>query len=344
MNNRDPNSTQDRPLVTFAIIAFNQEAYIREAIEGALSQSYSPLEIIISDDCSSDRTYQIICEMAESYQGDHIVRTHQPKQNLGVGEHVNRIGELANGEFVLLAGGDDISDSTRTSRLVDCWLDSGRQACSVYSNMSIIDGQGNETKPLYNTQGKGVHARSLEDILERETAGLYGCTQGVDRRVFSQFQPMPKEVLHEDEVLPFRALLLGRVEYVDEPLVQYRRHDSNVWGGGFEVDSLAAAKRLTKKRLGQQLGRLRSWCRDLKDAPNRTPELDSFIPRFEQLLLFKEQEVIMNQRNIFSALATTAKNVLCGKGCRQSWAILRRSHLFPLWITFRSKVTGSVSE
>ena len=53
----------DRPLVTFALFAYNQEQYIREAIEGAFAQTYQPLEIILSDDCSTDRTFEIMREM-----------------------------------------------------------------------------------------------------------------------------------------------------------------------------------------------------------------------------------------------------------------------------------------
>jgi glycosyltransferase involved in cell wall biosynthesis len=50
------NSTQ-YPLVSLCIFTYNQEKYIREAVEGALSQDYPNLEIIISDDNSTDSTY-----------------------------------------------------------------------------------------------------------------------------------------------------------------------------------------------------------------------------------------------------------------------------------------------
>ena len=44
------------PLLTFALFSYNQENYIRQAVEGALAQDYPRLEIIISDDCSQDET------------------------------------------------------------------------------------------------------------------------------------------------------------------------------------------------------------------------------------------------------------------------------------------------
>ena len=44
-----------RPLVTFYVIAYNQSRFVREAVESALAQTYSPLEILLSDDCSHGR-------------------------------------------------------------------------------------------------------------------------------------------------------------------------------------------------------------------------------------------------------------------------------------------------
>ena len=71
-----------RPLVTFALFAYNQERFIREAIEGAFAQTYEPLEIILSDDCSADRTFEIIQENAAAYLGPHSVFTYRTPYNL----------------------------------------------------------------------------------------------------------------------------------------------------------------------------------------------------------------------------------------------------------------------
>ena len=57
------------PLISFVLLAYKQEKYIREAVEGAFAQTYSPLEIILSDDASPDGTFEIIQEMAAAYQG-----------------------------------------------------------------------------------------------------------------------------------------------------------------------------------------------------------------------------------------------------------------------------------
>ena len=60
------SQSNTRPLLTFGVCAYKQEQFIREAVEAALAQTYSPLEIILSDDCSPDRTFEIMQEWPRS--------------------------------------------------------------------------------------------------------------------------------------------------------------------------------------------------------------------------------------------------------------------------------------
>ena len=60
------SKAQERPLVTFLQFSYNLEHFIREAVEGAFAQTYSPLQIILSDDCSTDKTFEITRAMAAS--------------------------------------------------------------------------------------------------------------------------------------------------------------------------------------------------------------------------------------------------------------------------------------
>ena len=91
---------------------------MREAVEGAFSQTYSLLEIILSDDCSSDRTCEIMVEMAREYQGPHLVKVKREGENLGVARHFDDLMRLSGGQFVVAAAGDDISDPERTEACI----------------------------------------------------------------------------------------------------------------------------------------------------------------------------------------------------------------------------------
>lgn len=91
------------PLATIAMVAYNSERYISEAIESALSQSHENLELLICDDCSSDRTWTII----QSYR-DPRIRAIRNAVNIGEYPNRNQALKLARGEYLIFIDGDDI--------------------------------------------------------------------------------------------------------------------------------------------------------------------------------------------------------------------------------------------
>src|SRR5215210_6354943 len=103
------------------LTSYNQETFIREAVRGALAQTYSPLEIIFSDNGSQDRTFEIIREETADYKGPHRVILNRNDYNLGIGGNYNRVMEIAQGELVVVAAGDDVSLLSRTEETVRIW-------------------------------------------------------------------------------------------------------------------------------------------------------------------------------------------------------------------------------
>ena len=130
----------DRPLVTFALFAYNQEEYIRDAIQGALSQTYSPLQIILSDDNSSDNTFTIMQEIASQYKGPHQITLNRNQSNQGIGGHINKLMLLTKGEFIVIAAGDDISMPERTvqPRVCRSWRLAVNRGSKISRSQTVI--------------------------------------------------------------------------------------------------------------------------------------------------------------------------------------------------------------
>ncbi|WP_309386010.1 glycosyltransferase family 2 protein [Cerasicoccus frondis] len=89
----------DQPLVTSGVAAYNAEAFIAETIESILDQSYSPQEIIIVDDGSTDKTPEIIAQ----YPGVRLIQ----QTNQGEGAARNRIIQEAQGKYIAFLDHDD---------------------------------------------------------------------------------------------------------------------------------------------------------------------------------------------------------------------------------------------
>ena len=131
-----------RPLLTFSIAAYNQEKFIREAVEGAFSQTYSPLEIVLSDDCSGDSTFSIMEKMAGQYRGPHRIILNRNSVRRSLGGHVNRVVEISRGELIVGAAGDDVSLPQRCEIAYEAWERFERRPTSIHSRFIQIDEGG----------------------------------------------------------------------------------------------------------------------------------------------------------------------------------------------------------
>lgn len=220
------HNSNERPLLTFALFAYNQEKFIAEAVQGALSQTYAPLEIILSDDCSSDNTFEIMQEMAKTYTGPNQVIVRCNERNLGLIGHINRVMELVQGELIVVAAGDDISLPERTEKLFQAYQSSGGLALSLYSKTRRIDESGNQLDMQEDLKSNSQY--SLEYMANHQVS-VAGSAHAWHRRLFDVFGPMNESAVSEDVILPFRAKLLGEVLAVDDVLVLRRHHAGNIW-------------------------------------------------------------------------------------------------------------------
>ena len=229
------SESNSKPLLTFAVVAFNQERFIVEAVEGAFGQTYSPLEIILSDDCSEDGTFEIMRKLAAAYRGPHRVILNCNPVRRSLGGHVNRVVELSRGELIVGSAGDDVSLPRRTQAVSEAWEQSGRQATSIYADYIQIDANGRTIQLIFKKEclcgSKRIVEQKPEMVAFVQTLqpSIIGCAHAFSPRLFTLFGGLPEDVIHEDEVLAFRSIIAGRVFFINEPLVQYRLHGNNVY-------------------------------------------------------------------------------------------------------------------
>lgn len=217
------------PLVTFALFAYNQEKYIREAVEAALAQDYPNLEIIISDDSSTDRTYGLIKDVVDAYVGPHRVVLNLNAANLGsvgIGAHVNRVYEISSGELLVHASGDDISKPARTSELVKLWMAAGRPSSVLHSAVQVIDESG---VPLRVSHGReSFSGLDAVGMVRTGGKGVLGASVAATPDLYRIFGPLDPHTYFEDRTTAFRAFLVGQILYTDDVLVDYRVHDESM--------------------------------------------------------------------------------------------------------------------
>ncbi|WP_417377440.1 glycosyltransferase family 2 protein [Gimesia maris] len=216
-------STSSEPTVTFVVLTYNQERYIENAIKSAFSQTYSPLEILISDDCSTDKTFEIARRLVDEYEGPHLVRLNRNRKNLGIGGHISKISELANGSWIFLAAGDDVSMPERTEHCMGI-AGENPDIFAVACHFSL--------PPEYRTGGhtdnytRKVSGRvTRSEMITFQLLAHSGNSMAYRSECFHWPNKFPSETWHEDRVLPFRAALLGTCIVTDRLLVQVDGYD-----------------------------------------------------------------------------------------------------------------------
>ncbi len=184
------------------------------------------MEIIFSDDNSTDKTFEIMKYYADSYNGDKIIRLNKNAKNLGVTSHVNKVMEMANGEIIVNAAGDDISLPDRTREVIDHFINNGRNDFGVFSNLSKINNQGLMLGEMFKEQPR--FSKNIFDFKKKKECWALGASFAFRKSIHEKYGAINGKIRQEDGVLAFRCLLEGGVGYINKPLVQYRLHDSNV--------------------------------------------------------------------------------------------------------------------
>lgn len=215
------------PLATLCVFFYNQEDFVEDTIKGALSQNYPNLEIILSDDCSTDNTYSKIKEIIADYKGPHTIIINKNEKNMGLVPHVNKIlYESSHGGFIFINGGDDISMPDRVSEGVKYFLQYPDVTAVTFSRINI-DKNGNETSRI-DMENDQMMSLSDSDYILQPTFMSKGVALSVRRSVVEKFAPMSHDCQTEDSVLRFRALLMGKTLYSAHKGLKYRIHDNNM--------------------------------------------------------------------------------------------------------------------
>jgi len=199
-------------LVSFCVKCFNQEAYIKEALEGAFAQAYRPLEIVISDDASTDGSTAVIEHaIAEgtAVHPDIKVIFHRNEKNLGNLGNWLKLVSLSHGELLVKADGDDVSLPERAACLVAALQNGGENCGIVYSNAVKVDVQGNECGDV------------RKEVFERQLP--LGAVMACRRECAIGFMEHAGSLAFDDIVTSGRAKILGLSEIrIDRKLVRYR--------------------------------------------------------------------------------------------------------------------------
>jgi glycosyltransferase involved in cell wall biosynthesis len=217
-------TTSETPSVTVVLVCFNYERYIDEALNGLFSQTFQAPDIIILDDCSSDRSAEIIeARLAQRGNPPNIRFVRNPRNMVN---SIPGILDMIKGQFVMLVSADDVMLPHMVERLTQTWLQ--QKVSLVTGNVLYIDERSNFLGRT--SRALAFPADDSFETLARDggNACCFGAAMGFERAIIETFGWPPADFLEgADIVLPFYAYLLGGARFIHEPLLKYRVHSRN---------------------------------------------------------------------------------------------------------------------
>jgi GT2 family glycosyltransferase len=215
------------PEVSYVVLAYGQGEYIGDSVKTALSQEHDSMEFIFSDDCSEDDTYDrmkaAVARHARPGQRITVVRN---QRNLGLGPHLAEAIGRARGQIIVFQAGDDLATPGRTARIASEFR-SYPDVMMVMHNVRVVDASGRTRRARYLASPPDFTG-PLGELVSRGFPGLVGASEAIRREVFDRFGRFAYRDCYEDYAFAFRAALLGRISYLDEVLIDWRHHGSNM--------------------------------------------------------------------------------------------------------------------
>lgn len=267
------------PRITVLMPAYNVGAYIKEAIESVLAQTFKDFTLLVIDDCSTDNTAEVVHSFS-----DPRIRYEKNEYNLGLAENLNRGLELSDTELCARMDGDDIAEPN--------WLETGVKILDTHPEVGICS----FGFQFFGTKTSVV--RFPEHNEDSKAQMLFGCTVIVP--VFRRSVMAENGLRYSTEAFPAEDYMMWshcyrvtQVYNVQATLFHYRMHETQI---------------STSKRIAQQeksdIVRLRmlEWLNPDFSEEEKSFFLQKFVPgkieRKEDVAAFQKFADLLVSRNL----------------------------------------------
>ncbi len=210
--------------ITVLLPTFNGEAFLREQLNSILDQEGVLVDLLASDDGSSDETVSVLKE----YQ----IETLPFKGRLGPSQNVSYLLERG-APYVALADQDDVWDLEKLSLSMKKMREMEEEFGSktpllVHTDLEVVDTHLKTIAPSFFAFSKIKPLGGLNSLLVQNS--VTGCTVLMNEALVNLATPIPKEAIMHDWWIALVAKAFGKIGVIKKPLVRYRQHAHNAIG------------------------------------------------------------------------------------------------------------------
>lgn len=215
--------------VTFIVPCRDKAKFVGDTVASVLAQTYSPMEIVLSDQGSTDGSFEIMSNLAAKYNGANTVRVLQCPDTefrgmAGLNRHLNWLHGQITGDIVIMCSADDINHPDRAKKTVEAFEKFNPSYVGTCVQYCDADGKFTGEMTAKMEDGFIDPVDNINNLIGSSASSAWA------RDLYDKYAPLER-VESQDITLPFFATLERGLYYVAEPLHAYIRHaDENNTG------------------------------------------------------------------------------------------------------------------
>ena len=233
--------------LTVVTTTYNQEKYIGQAIEGMLMQKTNfPFQILISNDCSTDATEEIL-KKYKSENPDKIIIVQNEKNIGAMKNFINTLSLVNDSEYVALCDGDDFwTDKNKLQKQID-FLEKNKDYTICFHKSKLFYENG-EKESLIIPQNI-PEVTTINDLVEQN---YIVANSVVYRWMFNNKKikdVFPADIVPGDYYIHLMHAQNGKIKMINEVMSAYRRHSNGMWWTNDKSDKEEFSLKYGKKFL-----------------------------------------------------------------------------------------------
>lgn len=201
-------------LISVIMPAYNSEKYIAKSIESILSQTYKNFELIIIDDCATDRTAEIIDIYCKK---DNRIKKITNEKNSGVAYSRNQGVFQSLGDWIAFCDSDDVWEEAKLQKQVELLKKNNKEPLLIYTGSSFIDDGDDKYDYIMQVPERVIYRELLKQ-------NVISCSSVLVKKEVLENIKMKHDEIHEDFLSWLRILKkYDACAYgINEPLLKYR--------------------------------------------------------------------------------------------------------------------------
>jgi glycosyltransferase involved in cell wall biosynthesis len=246
------------PKVSVIIPCYNYQNFIETAILSVICQRLDhDIEVIISDDCSSDNSFNIINRMANYFQSDRIkFKVSRNEVNLGEINNTKKLFELCEGDYIAYLDADDYWINPYKLQEQIQFMDENSDYSMCITGYFALEGDSFIPDPAFSNWfcPRDIEGLTAENLVNTNIVGSsssrffrnYKITEQIFKDYFYKFP-------YSDWSLNFEYSVLGKIKYLDFPSYVYRCHGNSLSSTDYKKMDYIELKRLRSEILNNEL-------------------------------------------------------------------------------------------